>query len=199
MNSYADFIQTKTQLGGNHGFEPLWMPDSAFDFQKSLIEWNCRKGRSADFADCGLGKTLIQLSFAENVVRKTNGRVLVLTPLAVKFAIEIDVGALHQRGHVVGFGDQDLVQETPSLIQLAQSPAHRRADWPIDPSFFYGLLVFPVCLLLLRHRRGNLCERRVRKAQEVWTIVDSESILHFGSGESRCFDSDSEVTAATSS
>ncbi len=83
MTTYEDFLHRKTQLGGEHGFEPLWMPDSAFDFQKHLIEWNCRKGRSADFADCGLGKTLIQLAWAENVVRKTNGRVLILTPLSV--------------------------------------------------------------------------------------------------------------------
>ena len=99
MTTYQDFLQRKTQLGGEHGFEPLWMPDGAFDFQKHLIEWNCRKGRSADFADCGLGKTLIQLAWAENVVRKTNGRVLILTPLAVgaqtvregdKFGIEAE-------------------------------------------------------------------------------------------------------------
>lgn len=83
MNTYTEFLHRKTQLGGEHGFEPIWMPDKAFDFQKHLIEWNCRKGRSADFADCGLGKTLIQLSWAENIVRKTNGRVLILTPLAV--------------------------------------------------------------------------------------------------------------------
>ena len=81
--TYEQFLERKTQLGGDHGFEPLWMPDNAFDFQKHLIEWNCRKGRSADFADCGLGKTLIQLAWAENVVRRTNGRVLILTPLSV--------------------------------------------------------------------------------------------------------------------
>jgi hypothetical protein len=43
------------------------------------------KGRAAVFADCGLGKTFMQLVWAENVARKTNGRVLILTPLAVAF------------------------------------------------------------------------------------------------------------------
>jgi hypothetical protein len=97
---YQEFLEGKRQLSGEHGFAPLWLPDFLFDFQRHLVEWNCLKGRSADFADCGLGKTPIQLVWAENVVRKTNGRVLILTPLAVagqtsreadKFGIEADV------------------------------------------------------------------------------------------------------------
>lgn len=81
--SYADFIERKSQLGGMSGFNPIWMPDFLFDFQRSLVEWSIRKGRSAIFADCGLGKTPMQLVWAENVVRKTNRPVLILTPLAV--------------------------------------------------------------------------------------------------------------------
>lgn len=59
------------------------MPDFLFDFQKALVEWAVRKGRCAIFADCGLGKTPMQLVWAQNIVQKTNGRVLILTPLAV--------------------------------------------------------------------------------------------------------------------
>lgn len=80
---YAAFLAKKSQLGGEHGFAPLFLPDFLFDFQKALVEWAVRKGRAAIFADCGLGKTPMQLVWAENVVRKTNGRVLILTPLAV--------------------------------------------------------------------------------------------------------------------
>jgi hypothetical protein len=82
-DSYADFLETKQQRGADSGFAPVWMPDALFPFQRSLVEWAIRKGRCALFADCGLGKTLMQLVWAENVVRQTNGRVLVLTPLAV--------------------------------------------------------------------------------------------------------------------
>jgi len=80
---YRAFIERKSQLGGMAGFEPLWIPDFLFDFQKALVEWAIRKGRAAIFADCGLGKTPMQLVWAENVVRKTRRPVLVLTPLAV--------------------------------------------------------------------------------------------------------------------
>jgi superfamily II DNA or RNA helicase len=97
---YAAFLACKTQLGGNHGFAPLWMPDWLYPFQQHLVEWALRKGRAAIFADCGLGKTPMQLVWAENVARKTGRPVLMLTPLAVaqqavregqKFGIEVGV------------------------------------------------------------------------------------------------------------
>lgn len=83
LSTYADFLQRKLQLGGNHGFAPVWMPGFLFDFQSALVEWALLKGRAAIFADCGLGKTPMQLVWAENVVRRTHKAVLVLTPLAV--------------------------------------------------------------------------------------------------------------------
>lgn len=81
--SYAAFLAKKSQLGGNAGFKPLWIPDFLFDFQKHLVDWSVRRGRAAIWADCGLGKTPMQLVWAENVVRHTNRPVLILTPLAV--------------------------------------------------------------------------------------------------------------------
>ena len=81
--SYTEFLERKSQTGEQRGFEPLWVPDFLFDFQRALVEWAIRKGRGAIFADCGLGKTPMQLVWAENVVRKTNRPVLILTPLAV--------------------------------------------------------------------------------------------------------------------
>ena len=81
--TYEDFLEHKSQSDVYSGFEPLWMPEFLFPFQKSLVDWGLRKGKDAIFADCGLGKTPIQLVWAQNVVEKTNKRVLILTPLAV--------------------------------------------------------------------------------------------------------------------
>ena len=81
--SYEEFLRQKSQFDGDHGFRPLFMPDFLYDFQKALVDWAIRKGRGAIFADCGLGKTPMQLVWAENVVRKTNKPVLIITPLAV--------------------------------------------------------------------------------------------------------------------
>ena len=80
---YQDFLYRKSQSGSDGGFDPLWMPDQAFDFQRSLIDWSLRKGRGLIAADTGLGKTLMELTWGENVVRHANRPVLLLTPLAV--------------------------------------------------------------------------------------------------------------------
>ncbi len=83
MTNYHEFLDDKSQLGGEFGFQASHFPDATFDFQRSLIEWSVSKGRAAIFADCGLGKTLIELAWADNVARQTGGNVLILTCLAV--------------------------------------------------------------------------------------------------------------------
>lgn len=81
--NYEAFLDRKTHLGNQSGFEPLWMPDFLFPFQRALTEWAILKGRCAIFADCGLGKTPMQLVWAQNVVERTCKPVLILTPLSV--------------------------------------------------------------------------------------------------------------------
>ena len=80
---YQTFLDQKAQLSDARGFTPTYLPSWLFDFQTALLDWGIRQGRSAFFADCGLGKTPMQLVWAENVVRHTNKPVLILTPLAV--------------------------------------------------------------------------------------------------------------------
>ncbi len=82
---YQEFLKNKTHLGNSYGFEPIYMPDFLFDFQKYIVEYALKKGRCAVFADTGLGKTAIELTLAQNIVKKTNKQVLILTPLAVAF------------------------------------------------------------------------------------------------------------------
>ncbi len=107
MIQYVDFIRGKVHVGAEMGFEPLFIPDFLFDFQKSLTKWAVQKGRAAVFADCGLGKTAMQLVWAENVVRKTNKPVLILTPLAVsaqtkREAVKFGIDAQRFYGDSVG-------------------------------------------------------------------------------------------------
>jgi len=84
-NEYTTFLQKKKHSIGNMGFESIYYPDISFDFQREIINRATTKGRMAIFADTGMGKTLIQLSLAMNVIIKTNRKVLILTPLAVAF------------------------------------------------------------------------------------------------------------------
>ena len=116
MGAYDQFLLTKSQLDGDYGFRPLWMPDFLIDFQSAMVEWACRKGRAALFEDCGLGKTVQELTWGENVVRMTNSRVLLAAPLAValqivreaqKFGIDVHLsrdGSLKPSGiHVTNY------------------------------------------------------------------------------------------------
>lgn len=98
VREYEEFLDRKSQLTSDSGFKPTFIPSQAFDFQRYLIEWSCETGRCAELADCGMGKTLMQEAWAQNVVEQTNGRVLIATPLAVsaqtvtegdKFGIEV--------------------------------------------------------------------------------------------------------------
>ena len=82
-NRYNEFLITKNNVGSDKGFNPVFMPAFLFDFQRHLVEWAVKKGRSAIMADCGMGKTPMELVWSENVVRKTNGKVLLVTCLSV--------------------------------------------------------------------------------------------------------------------
>lgn len=81
--SYETFLEEKVHRGSQSGFDPTYLPDFLFGFQRALVEWSVRRGRAAIFADCGLGKTPMQLVWAQNVAQQTGKPVLILTPLAV--------------------------------------------------------------------------------------------------------------------
>ena len=91
---YKEFLEKKRHLLGDFGFDPNFIPEMAFDFQRNIIEKSVRKGRIAVFADTGLGKTLIQISIAKNIINHTNKRVLILTPLAVAFQFILEAEKL---------------------------------------------------------------------------------------------------------
>ncbi len=96
MSSYEEFLAHKAQLVGNGGFAPIVIPGHLFDFQKVLVDFSIRRGRSAMFADCGLGKTAMELAWAQNVYQHTGKPVLILTPLAVGFQM---IEESHKFGH----------------------------------------------------------------------------------------------------
>lgn len=83
--TYTDFLETKKKKINESGFD---IDDSKlnikmFDFQRHIVKRALKVGKYAIFADCGLGKTFMQLEFANQVVNHTNKPVLILAPLAV--------------------------------------------------------------------------------------------------------------------
>lgn len=83
--NYNDFINSKKHSKQDFGIEPSFIPQSMFDYQKYVTEHAIRKGRCAVFLDTGLGKTLIELTVAQNYAESTGKPVLIITPLAVAF------------------------------------------------------------------------------------------------------------------
>jgi superfamily II DNA or RNA helicase len=99
---YENFLKQKALVVESVGIEvnAEELNPNLFDFQKDIVRWALAKGKSAIFADCGLGKTLMQLEWAEQVRKRTNSKVLIVAPLAVatqtkregkKFGISVNI------------------------------------------------------------------------------------------------------------
>ena len=82
---YKSFLEKKTIVSKDTGFtvNRKDLNNNLFEYQKDIVIWALKKGKSAIFADCGLGKSLMQLEWAEKVHEETNGSILILAPLAV--------------------------------------------------------------------------------------------------------------------
>lgn len=99
---YEEFLKTKEYHYDNTGFDVNIsdLNDNLFEFQKQIVKWALKKGRCALFLDTGLGKTICQLEFANQVCKHENGKALILAPLAVskqtkqegqKFGIDVNI------------------------------------------------------------------------------------------------------------
>ena len=97
---YQEFLEHKLTRIEPVGFEVETLNPHLFDWQAQIVRWALRRGRAALFEDCGLGKTLQQLVWADEVSRRTGRSVLILTPLAVarqtvkegaKFGIDVTI------------------------------------------------------------------------------------------------------------
>ena len=99
---YDDFINSKSKTFENMGIDvdKSTLNSNMFEFQKDIVRWALKKGRAAIFAECGLGKTLMQLEWANQIHKRTGGKILILAPLAVapqtkeegeKFGIPVNI------------------------------------------------------------------------------------------------------------
>lgn len=85
LTDYYQFLEKKKIQIRTSGFdiETDELNPKLFDFQKDIVRWALRKGKACIFADCGLGKTAMQLEWAHQVHINTFGDVLIVAPLAV--------------------------------------------------------------------------------------------------------------------
>lgn len=80
---YKDFLKTKEIKSLSSGFEPTETNELLFQWQNDIVCWALKKGRAAIFADCGLGKTPMQIQWAAQVSQHEGKPVLICAPLAV--------------------------------------------------------------------------------------------------------------------
>ena len=84
MTDYQSFLESKQKKHIQSGFECNELNSNLFDLQQFIVKRALKSGKYAIFADCGLGKTLMQLEWANKVSQHTNKPVLILAPLAVR-------------------------------------------------------------------------------------------------------------------
>ena len=109
---YTEFLDSKRQRVADSGIAvmPEAVNPKLFDWQQQIVLWGLRKGQSAIFADCGLGKTPMQLEWAQKVSHNQDKPVLILAPLAVapqtvregqKFGIEVTRTSGEEKGQIL--------------------------------------------------------------------------------------------------
>lgn len=119
--TYEEFLKTKKRRFGETGFPSGDLPPNLFEWQKKIVAWACKKGRAAIWADTGLGKTAMQLAWADQVQKHTGKPVLVLTPIAVSKQTEAEAGKFGIRAAVVE-------QTTADRIQICNYQKLHRLD-----------------------------------------------------------------------
>lgn len=132
QDDYTAFLEKKIKRVNESGFvvKDKDLNPHLFDFQKWIVTTALKKGRYAVFADCGLGKTLIQLEWAEKVVKKTGQPVIIIAPLAVS-------GQTVKEGEKFGIAVEKFAGQTAPGIYITNYEQIEN----IDCSIFSGVVL----------------------------------------------------------
>lgn len=133
MQEYHEFIAGKSFRHEQAGFEAGELPYPLFDYQAPIVRWALKRGKAAVFADTGLGKTIMQLAWADQVASHTSGRVLVLAPLAVSDQT-IEEGKKY--GISVARANQDALPDGPGIVITNYEQLHK-----FSPDDFAGVVL----------------------------------------------------------
>ncbi len=108
---YADFLKKKSQIHIPTGIEKdFWLHQDLKPHQKDIVSWALRRGRAAVFAGTGLGKTLMEMNWAQSVMEYTGKPVLILAPLAVSAQISLQEGPKFNFDITHAHSDEDVTK-----------------------------------------------------------------------------------------
>ena len=127
--TYQQFIEKKKKNVNHSGFDAYDFNSNLFDFQKFIVTKALKAGKYAIFADCGLGKTIMQLEWADQVVRHTKKPVLILCPLAV-------AGQTVKEGVKFGYSVYRNISSDPGIYISNYEQLEN-----IDPLLFSGIVL----------------------------------------------------------
>jgi hypothetical protein len=142
-DAYFNFIKSKVRVPNPTGIlnnPPL--PDALKPFQRDIVKWALRQGRCAIFAGTGLGKSIMQLSWADAMRKHTGKPVLVLTPLAVAHQTVAEAGKF-------GISDVAYAKDADSITSTIVITNYDRAE-KFDMTMF-GALVADESSILKSH------------------------------------------------
>lgn len=127
-NDYQTFLKSKAITTAAMGIEPVEPHSMLFPFQRDIVKWSLRRGRACVWADCGLGKTFIQIEWANQIP----GDVLILAPLAVAQQTILEAAKL---GRIVRYCRHQ------SEVQPGITIANYEMLEHFDASFFAGVVL----------------------------------------------------------
>ena len=156
-SEYQRFLESKQLKSVPTGFEfPIdELNPKLFDFQRAITHWSLGRGRAAIFADCGLGKTPIQLEWAARVLHRTGKPVLIFAPLAV---------SLQTQREGDKFDVPVTVVETQIQLNAVQITNYEKLDHFPDPSMYGGVVLDESSIL-----KGF--DGKTRKALTEWALA----------------------------
>jgi hypothetical protein len=135
MSAYLTFLDQKVRMAPAVGFDPVdsLMPAAIKPFQRDIVTWACRRGRAAVFAGTGLGKTIQELTWAQQVAEHTGGRILLFTPLAVAEQTVAEAAKFGIDG--VAYAKDEASISTPIVVTNYDRRQH------FDPADFAGVVL----------------------------------------------------------
>lgn len=163
MSDYIEFLKNKSVIKRPAGFDidKCDLSDinkSMFEYQSDIVKWAMHKGRCAIFADCGMGKTLMQLEWAAKVHEYAKGDVLIVAPLAVSEQT-VREGAK--------FGYNVNIAESMSDIKkgLNITNYEKLDHFDINNATFSGLVLDESSIL--KNFAGKTCQKLIDTAQDI--------------------------------
>lgn len=130
LDGYREYLANKLVAFIPSGFTPGLLNPHLFDFQKQIVTVALQKGRYAIFAGCGLGKSLMQIEWADEVVKHTEKPVLILAPLAVS-------GQTIHEGEKFGIPVTKYAGQTEAAIYITNYEQIEN----VDTSLFSGIVL----------------------------------------------------------